>query len=359
MAVLVNRSYVHATGNLATDLARYGSSAQWRGVYYRGEKSGFTVSQTVPIDGRRGARRRRLRAAGRRTAADGAARRAHDHHAAHDREREPGVRAAVVRVFAGSRNGTDHDRRSRPGSRPAHFDHQRWTHAHGSAPACRAPDARRSTSCAGLRTRGLRPARVHRWNVFDPGDAAKCACHGEGRRARNRALGEHADTRVSRRDGICRSENDGLDYRHRRDRPRREPARVHHRARDARAGAERSPSTGGSGRTCSKRRPSFPRSSRGRRRFRRSTIRATCGVSACASKARICRRRICRASVSASTATSSRSSMPRRLQPGRPTRSRAVPERPSLLSKATILTFAPRQKRPCAGSPARARARRR
>ena len=50
MAVLVNRSYVQATGNLATDLARYGSSAQWRGVYYRGEKLGFTVSQTVPID---------------------------------------------------------------------------------------------------------------------------------------------------------------------------------------------------------------------------------------------------------------------------------------------------------------------
>ena len=34
MVALVNRSYVQATGNLATDLARYGSSAQWRGVYY-------------------------------------------------------------------------------------------------------------------------------------------------------------------------------------------------------------------------------------------------------------------------------------------------------------------------------------
>ena len=41
---------MHATGNLATDLARYGSSAQWRGVYYRGEKIGFTVSQTTPIE---------------------------------------------------------------------------------------------------------------------------------------------------------------------------------------------------------------------------------------------------------------------------------------------------------------------
>ena len=46
MGVLVNRSYLQATSrNLATDLARYGTTAQWRGVYYRGEKIGFTVSQ--------------------------------------------------------------------------------------------------------------------------------------------------------------------------------------------------------------------------------------------------------------------------------------------------------------------------
>ena len=51
MAVLVNRSYVQASpGNLATDLARYGSTAVWRGVYYRGEKIGFTVSQTTRTD---------------------------------------------------------------------------------------------------------------------------------------------------------------------------------------------------------------------------------------------------------------------------------------------------------------------
>jgi hypothetical protein len=54
MVALVNRSYVQATGNLATDLARYGSSAQWRGVYYRGEKIGFTVSQTTSIEGGEG-----------------------------------------------------------------------------------------------------------------------------------------------------------------------------------------------------------------------------------------------------------------------------------------------------------------
>jgi hypothetical protein len=47
LGVLINRSYAGASTNLATDLARYGSSAAWRGVYYRGEKIGFTVSQTI------------------------------------------------------------------------------------------------------------------------------------------------------------------------------------------------------------------------------------------------------------------------------------------------------------------------
>ncbi|MEO6237880.1 MAG: hypothetical protein ABIQ52_12845, partial [Vicinamibacterales bacterium] len=47
MGVVLNRAYLQAGSfNLATDLARYGTAAQWRGVYYRGEKIGFTVSQT-------------------------------------------------------------------------------------------------------------------------------------------------------------------------------------------------------------------------------------------------------------------------------------------------------------------------
>ena len=50
MGVLIQRSYLQASTNLATDLARYGTAAQWRGVYYRGEKIGFTVSQVVPTD---------------------------------------------------------------------------------------------------------------------------------------------------------------------------------------------------------------------------------------------------------------------------------------------------------------------
>lgn len=51
MVVLVHRSFVEASSaNLATDLARYGTTAVWRGVYYRNEKIGFTVSQTLPAD---------------------------------------------------------------------------------------------------------------------------------------------------------------------------------------------------------------------------------------------------------------------------------------------------------------------
>ena len=50
MTILVDRSYLQASTNLATDLARYGPTATWRGVYYRGEKMGFTVSQTIRTD---------------------------------------------------------------------------------------------------------------------------------------------------------------------------------------------------------------------------------------------------------------------------------------------------------------------
>ena len=48
MGALVHRSYIRASAaNLAVDLARYGSDAHWRGIYYRGEKIGFAVGQIV------------------------------------------------------------------------------------------------------------------------------------------------------------------------------------------------------------------------------------------------------------------------------------------------------------------------
>jgi hypothetical protein len=51
LAALLRESYSRASPvALAADLARYGSAAQWKGVYYRGEKIGFVVTQTVPLD---------------------------------------------------------------------------------------------------------------------------------------------------------------------------------------------------------------------------------------------------------------------------------------------------------------------
>ncbi|HET7220197.1 MAG TPA: transglutaminase-like domain-containing protein [Vicinamibacterales bacterium] len=51
MGAIVKRAYVEAApGALATDLGRYGSSAQWRGIYYRGDKVGFSVSQADAVD---------------------------------------------------------------------------------------------------------------------------------------------------------------------------------------------------------------------------------------------------------------------------------------------------------------------
>jgi transglutaminase-like putative cysteine protease len=48
MGVLGNRACVQGSPvALAGDLAQYGSGAQWKGVYYRGEKIGFMVGQTV------------------------------------------------------------------------------------------------------------------------------------------------------------------------------------------------------------------------------------------------------------------------------------------------------------------------
>jgi Transglutaminase-like superfamily len=46
MCLLVKRAYLESPV-LAADLSRYGAGAQWKGVYYRGEKIGYSVGQTV------------------------------------------------------------------------------------------------------------------------------------------------------------------------------------------------------------------------------------------------------------------------------------------------------------------------
>jgi len=50
MGVLVRAAYFSPPVNLAADLAHYGSSAHWKGIYYRGDKIGFSVGQTTPTD---------------------------------------------------------------------------------------------------------------------------------------------------------------------------------------------------------------------------------------------------------------------------------------------------------------------
>ncbi len=49
MAQLFKQAVLEAAPvSLAADLGRYGTAAQWKGVYYKGEKIGFSVSQVVP-----------------------------------------------------------------------------------------------------------------------------------------------------------------------------------------------------------------------------------------------------------------------------------------------------------------------
>jgi len=50
MGVLARRNLEASSMSLGADLARYGASAQWKGVYSRGEKIGFLVGQTIPRD---------------------------------------------------------------------------------------------------------------------------------------------------------------------------------------------------------------------------------------------------------------------------------------------------------------------
>ncbi len=51
MGFVVRRAWSSSAAALATDLAGYTPAAHWSGIYYRGEKIGFSVSQTTPTDG--------------------------------------------------------------------------------------------------------------------------------------------------------------------------------------------------------------------------------------------------------------------------------------------------------------------
>ena len=50
MGVLLRQTFYRAPLALAADLGSYSGSAQWRGIYYRGDKIGFSIGQTTPTD---------------------------------------------------------------------------------------------------------------------------------------------------------------------------------------------------------------------------------------------------------------------------------------------------------------------
>lgn len=49
MGLLAHRAWSSSPVALAADLAGYTPAAQWRGIYYRGDKIGFSVDQTTPV----------------------------------------------------------------------------------------------------------------------------------------------------------------------------------------------------------------------------------------------------------------------------------------------------------------------
>ena len=250
MAVLVNRSYLQASSNLATDLARYGSAAEWRGVYYRGEKIGFTVSQTVPNDDGFELQedgRLQMSLLGATTRRDASAR----------PRASTELRAAVVRVLARSRHRAD--RRCAAASTACRLTLDVTT-ASGTRTEVRELAEPPALSLnlvapAGQRRPGRR--RAAPMDGVRSGDAAQRAGQRRGRQARAGARRRRrADPGVPRRDGVRRPADDVVGHRHRRGRARGEPAGPDHRARVGRAARGRWRCRGGCRSTCSRRRRS-------------------------------------------------------------------------------------------------------
>jgi hypothetical protein len=161
MAALINRSYLQAsTASLATDLARYGSAATWRGVYYRGEKIGFTVSQTVPTDAGFD-----LEESGRlQMALLGATTAATIRTTAHvDRDFAP----PRVRVLPRSRHRPDRGARpdQRAASVPRRQDRERDPHRRARADRAAGAVAEHVRAAGQRRPGAWRPPS---WSIFDP-----------------------------------------------------------------------------------------------------------------------------------------------------------------------------------------------
>ena len=231
IAVLVNRSYVQASpANLATDLARYGSTAVWRGVYYRGEKIGFTVSQTTRTDDGFELQedgRLQMLLLGQDTAATIRTTARVDTSfmlRSFDFSLDPGTGPITVKGSL--------DRPGQPGGS------YRLTLAIDSGGGTRtetrelpeAPVLSLNLSRL-LANGGLVPGTSTEADGARSGHAAQRGDDGDRRRPRRRARQRHGNAGVPRRDGVPRSEDDVVGDRYRRGRSRRESARPHDHSR--------------------------------------------------------------------------------------------------------------------------------
>ena len=228
MAVLVNRSYVQASINLATDLSQYGATAQWRGVYYRGAKIGFTVRQVLPtVDGYQLEEDGQLEMT---LLGASAAARIHtiaqvdDTFALRSFEfsLDPGTGPITVNrrvVGPDAANAQPGDGwRLIVGRDDRWRDPDRGARARGAASAG-------DQSRPAARERGVGPRRSARVDAVRPGHAQQPARRLAGRRARGRAGGEHAVASLSCGSGAVRAADHVVGDRHRRGRPRGEPTR--------------------------------------------------------------------------------------------------------------------------------------
>ena len=222
MALVVNRSYLKASSaTLATDLARYGLAAEWRGVYYRGEKIGFTVSQMVAKsdgfelqeDGRLQmslSARRPPRPSGRERRSTRTSRSERFSSpwipapGRRSERRADGTRLALSVTTAGE---TRTEIRELPEPPALSLNLSRRLANGGLVPGAPSMDGVRSAT---LQTR--------LWSST----SASASSSGSRRQA---------DSRVPCRNGVLRAADDVVGHRHRRGRERGKPARPHHGSR--------------------------------------------------------------------------------------------------------------------------------
>ena len=200
-------------------------AATWRGVYYRGEKIGFTVSQTVPTDD--GFDLQRTAACRWRCSARRPPRRirttAHVDQAS--RCTPSSSRSIRAPARSQSRGRIDGRRLSLDVKTPSGTPHA--TSASSTKPPALSQNMSRRLANGGLKT-GAR----YQWTVFDPATLRNSRGQRRGRPARAGARRRRgAAAGLPRRDGVRRPEDLVVDHRHRRGRARGEPARTDYRAR--------------------------------------------------------------------------------------------------------------------------------